>query len=213
MNPFNYCALAYADQWLEKDEQFCKILPNQSENSRLDTLHKALKFYRVTRNWPGKGAERFRPLLKMLDEISISKPLTVNERAEAVAKVINELKPHTDKELFSLATKMLWIWFKHPFIIYDKNAACSLGFKNGLKNNQAEDYYTKWKATFENAKSDVKEACNQLSQQRLWLKYSHKISDKDLRKLSEKSFFHQRVFDNFLWSRKERGIENNYLDL
>ena len=213
MNPFNYCALAYADQWLGKDEQFCKILPDQSQNLRLDTLHEALKFYRVTRNWPGNGIQRFQPLLKILDEISISKPSTDKDRTEAVVKVMKELKSHTHKELFSLATKMLWIWFKHPFIIYDNNAARSIGFENGLKSNQAEDYYAKWLASFENAKSDIKEACNQLPQQHSWLKHSHKISDKELRELSEKPFFHHRVFDNFLWSREERGIENNYIDL
>ena len=212
MNPFNYCALAYADQWLGKDERFCKILPNQSENSRLDTLHEALKFYRVTRNWPGSGIQRFQPLLKILDEISISKPSTVKDRTETVTKVIKELKLHTHKELFSLATKMLWIWFKHPFIIYDNNAARSLGF-NSLTNDCAEDYYKKWESAFKNAKLDIKKACRQLPQQRSWLKHGHKITDNQLKTLSGKRFFHQRVFDIFLWSREERGIENNYIKL
>jgi hypothetical protein len=214
MNPFNYCALAYADQWLGKDKWFCEILPdhNQPEYARLKTLHEALKFYRVTRNWPGNGIERFKPLLEILDEISDSKPSTTLERTQAVAKVVKKLKPHTEKELFSLATKMLWIWFKQPFIIFDKNAASSLGL-NSLSINQAEKYYNKWESAFDNEMSGIEEACRHLPQQRSWLKHGDKITDNELESLSGELFFHQRVFDNFLWSREERGIKNTYINL
>lgn len=208
MNQFNYCALAYADQWLGKDKDFCKILPdhNQPENKRLETLHEALKFYRVTRNWPGSGVQRFRPLLKTLDKISHSKLSTPEHRRQSVAKVVKELNSCTDKELFSLATKVLWIWFKQPFIIFDKNAASSLGF-NSFGINQAEKYYKKWESAFDNVKADIEKACRQLPQQRSWLKHFDKVTDNELKVLAGKLFFHQRVFDNFLWSREERGIE------
>jgi hypothetical protein len=216
MNPFDYCSLAYTDQWLENDQRFCDTLSIANKNrklERLDTLGEALTFYRVARNWPGRGIQRFQPLLKILDEISISKPSAVTDRTKVVTKVINELVVYANSELFSLATKVLWIWFKHPFIIYDGNAARSLGFQYPLTNDRAEDYYRKWEAAFKKAELDIKNACCRLPQQRSWLKHGHKITDNQLKALSGKPFFHQKVFDIFLWSREKRGIENNYIKL
>ena len=211
MNPFNYCALAYADQWLGYDKDFCKILPdrNQPEETRLKTLHEALKFYRVTRNWKGSGKERFRPLLEVFDEINFSKSSAILDRKQIVEEVVKKLKEPAGKETFSLATKMLWIWFKQPFIIFDQNAAASLKL-NSINVNTADEYYHKWESAFNKNKSDIEEACSQLPKQRAWLKYEYqKEIDNELVALSGELFFHHRVFDNFLWGREERKIPWN----
>src|SRR6266478_2572853 len=108
MNPFDYCAMFYADTWLERDHRFCERLPNPAAHSRLQLLAEALRFYRVARCWrklhKDDDETRFQPLLDIMDNIAATAVRPLN-RTELVEAVIIQLEPSIGCEPFSLTTK------------------------------------------------------------------------------------------------------------
>ena len=205
--------MLYADQWIERDHRFCEILPNPSEVSRLSTLAEALNFYGLSRSWSRRydkdDETRFEPLLHILDAFSTTE-ICRSDRTEVVKAVIAQVKPHARKELFSLATKMLWLWFKQPFIIYDGNASKALGFRKRLTDRDSVAYYTHWEAAYERALPNICDACSRLPAQHSWLKHGEKVTEPELQKLGAEPFFRERIFDVFLWSCADRKIPNAY---
>ena len=117
-------------------------------------------------------------------------------------EVENKLKVLLDK-VFS---KFLWNFrafcllvpkIKQPILIYDSQARIALGTKNG----DLDAYYAKWRKEFESNKEEIVDVCSKLPDMNKYA-INQEIGTKEvIKNISNELWFHERVFDIFLWSK------------
>jgi len=198
---FEYCSLQYLNQWLMYDRDYCETLSTGDIEDKLETLKSAGGFYGVARNLPrvfdeGKGYKRYEPVLEILD------PVLKEQFKENPARKIKEIESkisakYGKRSVLSLTTKFLWLKIKQPIVIYDSQARIALDIEKG----DLDGFYIKWKEEFSNHKNQIAVACSRLPELHLYA-IDQNIGTKEyISKISSKSWFHERVFDNYLWSK------------
>lgn len=202
---FEYCSLHYLNQWLTYDRGYCESLSNGSTEEKLSVLKSAGGFYRVSRNLPSKfdekkGLARYQPVLDTLD--SVCSEQFTNNIVKKILEIEREISAKYGKRIvLSLTTKFLWLKIKKPILIYDSQARIALGSNNG----DLLDYYNKWQEGFKHHKKDIEAACYQLSDLHLYA-VDQKMGTKEyIKEVSSKSWFQERVFDIYLWSKGNKA--------
>ncbi len=198
---FEYCSLHYLNLWLSKDKGYSEALAGNDEDEKLSALKDAGGFYRVARNLHSefdekKGLKRYAPLLEILDSVSVAqfKYNSVNEILE-IKKLISE--KYGNREVLSATTKFLWLKIKSPILIYDSQARTALNSKDG----DLQDFYEKWCSDFKRHQEEIENACSKLSELNLYA-VDQKVGTKDyIEKIASESWFHERVFDIYLWNK------------
>lgn len=201
---FEYCSLHYLNQWLNFDRNFCKAFVSRDKTERLETLKKAGSLYRVARNLPRKydlekGYKRYGPVLDILD--SVDKGAFVESPVKRISEIARKIsKKYGDRNVLSLTTKFLWFKFKSPIKIYDSQAKTALGATNG----DLSDFYQKWNSEFDMHRGQIESACSKLPDLHLFA-VDQKIGTREyIQEVSVQQWFHERVFDIFLWSKGNR---------
>lgn len=194
---FEYCSLHYLNQWFTYDMGYCKVFADGNENEKLTALKNAGGFYGVARNLPseydeGKGLDRYKPVLDIIDPLE-PKHFENNtvEKILEVGKRISE--KYGNRGVLSLTTKFLWIKIKQPILIYDSQARLALGSDNGV----LDDYYRRWFKEFNVHQAEIVEVCSKLPAMK---KYAAN-QEVDIRSIALETWFHERVFDIYLWSK------------
>ena len=128
---WEYCSLYYLQQWLSGERRLHDALSGTDERSIREGLSDAVKSFRVARNLPRKydadrGLKRYEPLLEVFlqlqkQEISESNFINVFDNFQSEIS-----KKYGGKKLISLSSKLLWLRYRDPFIIYDSRARTSL---------------------------------------------------------------------------------------
>ncbi len=196
-----YCSLFYLNQWILYDEKYNFALnnPKIKEYEKIKILKEASIYYRIARNFPTKydekkGLQRLEPVYEIIKMVK-SKEFSDNP----VEKILRVKEKISNKyggiKLLSATTKILWIKIKHPIIIYDSQAVNALGSKPGDLN----EYYHKWKDEYNIVKKEIKNACLDLEKINKYV-VNQKIATKEyIRNISQNEWFHERVFDAYLW--------------
>jgi hypothetical protein len=102
-----------------------------------------------------------------------------------------------NKKVFSLTTKFLWLKLKRPIIMYDSQARIALG----TKNDNLTDYYEKWLKNFDKCEDQIKQACAKLSNLHLYTVNYEMEREEYIKSISSERWFHERVFDIYLWNK------------
>lgn len=198
---FEYCSLHYLNQWLTYDRGYCQALSKGDNENKLTALKNAGGFYRVARNLPSefdekKGIARYQPVLEILDEVDQNQ-FQVNpvERILEIERKISE--KYGNRNVLSLTTKFLWLKVKQPILIYDLQARIAVGTENG----NLDAYYEKWQEAFKKHQNQVKNACSKLPDLHLYAVDQEVGTKEYIKDVSSKSWFHERVFDIYLWSK------------
>lgn len=200
---FEYCSLQYLNQWLTYDSKFCDALSGSKREDKLAALKKAGGFYRVARNLPREFDDeneipRYSPILDIIDNVN---PNDFQENT--VAKILEIEKQisekYGNKKVLSLTTKFLWLKLQSPIIIYDSQARIALGTKDG----DLTAYYEQWRNDFQQNETQIKQACEKLSNFYLYTYSADQevATEKNIQAISSKQWFHERVFDIFLWNK------------
>ncbi|MBT3168670.1 MAG: hypothetical protein HN334_02245 [Candidatus Cloacimonetes bacterium] len=202
-----YCSLHYLNQWITKDHKFCIILSNGNKEEKIQALKEAGNFYGIARNLPlkydvKKGIQRYKPVLDIIDNVNLDyfKENPIKKIIEIEGKIS---KQYGDRGVLSLTTKFLWLKIQHPVIIYDSQAKNALGLKTALY----ESYYEKWLCEFLKRENEIKEKCEELAKiHKYAITYQKntkidigKNAKKYIKKISSEKWFHERVFDIYLW--------------
>ena len=201
---FKYCALQYLNQWLDRDSTYCETLSNEaaSEEDKLECLAKSAAFYKIARNLPEKFDKqqyipRYKPLLSIIEsqkQSSFSGASLVN----AILSVEREIsKQYGNRKLLSLTTKVLWLKFRSPIIIYDSRARATLR----VKGSDLGEYYKQWNLEYRKHEDEIAKACDSLKD--VWEYTSNiKVANSTyVMQTAEQQWFKERVFDIYLWSR------------
>jgi len=213
---FKYPSLHYLNQWLSYDSKYCEALSQDDKNNKLSALKNAASFYKVARNLPcecekNKRVARYEPILDILDSIDqgqfqdnpvneiLKKILETEELiSDQYYKQYNQDNHPKKKKVLSLTTKFLWLKIKQPIIIYDSRARKALETENGNLDTY-DTYYKKWQEKFEKHQNEIKEACSKLPALHEYAVDQELGTEKYIKNVSSESWFHERVFDSYLW--------------
>jgi len=198
---FEYCSLHYLNQWLTYDMGYCQALANGNKSEKLTALKNAGGFYRVARNLPSeydekKGLARYEPVLDIIDPL---KPIQFeNNPVEEILEIEKSIsEKYGNRSVLSLTTKFLWIKIKQPILIYDSQARIAVGTENGV----LDAYYEKWREEFKANQREIVEVCSKLPDMNKYT-VNQEIGTKEyIREISNETWFHERVFDIYLWNK------------
>ena len=199
-----FCSLQYLNQWLERDKKYHNALVKGSRDEKLNLLREASVFYRVARNLPrkydiDKSLRRLEPILEKIDPLKASN-FKENPEAE-INKISNQISAvYGGSSVLSLTTKFLWLKFKNPILIYDSQARSALGSKNG----DLHSFYAKWRSAYSIKQDEIKSTCEKLSNLSLYTVNPDLATSSYINKISSEDWFHERVFDIYLWNKGDQ---------
>ena len=202
MPPYiEYCALHYLDQWFSKERRIRAGLRSNDDEVMLRSLADAMSFFQVARNFPKKydvclGRRRYAPLLKVVKSVSGEPRPKRNDFTRVVEHFRRSIsQAYGGRDVLSASTKLLWLLYRDPIIIYDSRVRSVLKSSTG----DYSEYVAKWDEGFRSHSRVIARACGTLDGHRRLLSCGHLISDTQLRAVCKKKWFHRRVYDIYLW--------------
>lgn len=195
-NMYGFYAMSYLNQWLKNDSHWHRILnSDQPRSNKLGAIKEAATYYRVARNWRQASEEdgRYGAILDFLDS---AEPPQMDSIAAYVTKSAEQLRSlNGDRNVLSLTSKMLWVKFKSPVVIYDTQAKRALG----LTGDDYSKFVKVWHDHFSVEKNAIEVACAQLENAiRFCVRPDLHIDE--FRSFAFADFFMERVFDIRLWT-------------
>ena len=118
--------LGYLLQWSTLEKEIFDGLRSPSHDERLRALNRAAAFFRIARNLPIKreqGAERLSPVLEMFDQLPENPP---DDVMAAVIEFQDRLSAIYGRRALSFSSKVLWLRYRAPIVIYDAQARRAL---------------------------------------------------------------------------------------
>ncbi len=201
---FKFCALHYLNLWLKDDRKFYQDFHSGNET---DALMKAGALFKVARNLPEEYDkngldEPYRPedhRYRHVREILQGYNDAILQKMGPVA-LVDEIQrrissAYGNRGVLSLTTKFLWVKYRSPIVIYDRQAREALeSSKNSLAGNY-EKFHASWATGYRRHEDEIAEACESLPKVRDYCL----DSDADIAPLVSQSWFRERVFDIYLW--------------
>jgi hypothetical protein len=197
---FEFCALYYLNQWLKNDRAYRSAILKKSPSLVLRGIADAASFYGIARNLPTKfdvkaGKQRYEPLLPILN----SKPSNKLTNATVLQFVSNVREAisaqYGDQGTLSAATKLLWLMYRTPVIIYDSQARDALGTRAG----DLETYYACWRSAFRSHTKAIAAACLVLPGASAYCIDPWTATPAYIERHASQRWFQERVFDVYLW--------------
>jgi hypothetical protein len=196
---FHYAACTYLNEYVVTDEPCIESLQSTAltDDEVCEALSKMATDYGISRNFSDVERlewRRYRPVLQVLRTAS---PPAEDDGVDCVLLFEMELKRITGKDLLSAASKMLWMRFKHPIVIYDSltwKYFVGRGVLNDTKSSYGQ-FCSEWRAEFDRKLPEIQQACRELIPFRRFTL----AKDMDATKLEEITgslWFHERVFDH-----------------
>ncbi|QDW66700.1 hypothetical protein [Luteimonas granuli] len=191
MPRFDYFALHYLKLWEGGDQALHTDL--SSDNPTLEALTKAMHAFRISRSFRGIAeAGNRKYVLESL--LGVGK-----DGAKAVNKLASKFEDRFSKENLSAASKLLWFRHRSPFLVYDRNAVTALSALASRRIPRSYDEFEKvWRSEFKKVEAQVAAACGRLTS--LHRYFHHAYGEDELEHLVSSLWFHERVFDVYLWA-------------
>jgi hypothetical protein len=199
--PFEFCALRFLVQW----EQGEKALHEQiAGNPSLTQIRSALRYFQVARTFKGlKSDEAAQAVADAFREVAGRSQLSPEEKVSALASRFQERFKQFN---LSASSKLLWLKFKEPYVIYDSRAVRALkdmGCKLKDKITYGE-YCRHWREHYGQREAAIKKAASRLPEVKAFLPPWHR-TEAELTQLAAQPWFLERVFDIYLWERGGEG--------
>jgi hypothetical protein len=195
--PFEYCATRFLLQWQRHELMLYEAF---SSNPTKESISKALAYFRVSRNFPDLKKTPNK-LIKIKNALMDVKH---GEKHQTSCEKVIELSRKFEEEFnqfnLSAATKLLWLSYRSPYIVYDKRAVKALKQKYGHKFDvrDYDEYSSLWRAEYNKVEPKLKIAIKNLPNGRPYMPNTS-LTDTELTELANQSWFKERVFDIFLW--------------
>jgi hypothetical protein len=199
MTNFKYYAINYLDDWCESDRGFVEgICASENHDQRLACLWKAANYYKVARTLPViPEKRRLGRALESIDAVADS--ITADNVDAIVWELEKTFQSVYGKYALSAASKFLWIRHRSPVVIYDGQAYQTLK-RLGPKfaAGSYKTYRRQWVRHFAEHIDAIQKACAGLHRVKDF-SLAHDMPDSELAALAAERWFHERVFDKFLW--------------
>ncbi len=196
MPSFEFCAFRFLSQWEESEYALHNAF--RSAPAEKD-IRKALSYFQVARNFEGlKEPATATFILQCLTEVRSDRALSSpHEKVDKLAKIL-ETRFHQYN--LSAASKLLWLSYREPYIVYDNRAVTALQDDFGHRFD-VRDYsaYSKvWREEYISFEASIQSAVEQLPKGRMFMR-ACPFSDQELVRRAKETWFLERVFDAFLW--------------
>jgi len=196
MPSFEFCAFRFLTQWQEDE---CALHNVIAVVPTIKAIRDALSYFQVARNFAGlKQPENAEFILTSLTTVRTSRVLSgPNDKVTTLAKAFNE---RFNRYNLSAASKLLWLSCRAPYIIYDTRAVNALigTFGHNIAERDYPGYSQVWREEYERHEAAIQAAVEQLPKGRLFMR-PWAVSDQELVRMAEETWFMERVFDIFLW--------------
>lgn len=196
---FRFFALNYLNDWCGTDKPLHDDLRSNKTEIRLDAVQRIAKAYKISRNFRLISED------KRLDNVLIALDNMPDQITESnVSDIVNDLAARFESKYgeyaISAASKFLWFRHQTPVVIFDNNAKSRLGKLSGrnLGSTDYPKYYAKWREQFAMHSESIKAACSELTPVKDFSLAYH-MTKETLTELVQNDWFHERVFDQFLW--------------
>ena len=195
--PFEYCAARFLRQWQKREATLYEAI---SSTPSEDSIAEALAYFQVSRNF-AKLRENPKNLGKIQRALVAVRG---DEKFPSACNKVMELSRRFEKEFdqfnLSAATKLLWLSYRSPYVVYDKRAVTALKrhFRHKFDSRSYAEYASAWRTEYAMAEAGIAKAIANLPTGRAFMPKTT-LTDTDLTKLAKQSWFKERVFDIFLW--------------
>lgn len=168
----HFAALHYLNEWKRKEERLYRRFHESKDDNRRTAIADAAAKFGVART------------LRKQHDATIQR----------ISKRIS--KKYGRRQVLSATTKLLWLKFRSPVIIYDRQARKALK----LKKVDFGEYWERWQERFKQQHAEIQDACGSLIDV---LRYviDPAVTESEVQTLSRARWFHERVFDSYLWHR------------
>ena len=187
---FEFCALKFLIQWQRYESALHTAFSQAPTECDIDA---ALKFFRVARSFRSSD-DRLVSILSSLNDARHNQSLSNPQ--EKVKYLTSIFSQKFGKKNISAASKLLWLSYRSPFIVYDGRAIKALN-RFGHKFVSYAQYSIAWRQEYAEAEDSIWSAVGQLPSVKKFARYP--ISDAELVELANAQWFRERVFDMFLW--------------
>jgi len=200
---FRYAAFTYLYEWVCYDRRSIDVLaftrtsePEPEVACR--ELISVAKHYDIIRNFKlGEETSRLLPAWNALKEIG--KPVSQEDAKERINQLVAKLRPTYGRDLWSAASKFLWMRFQSPIVIYDSITwkwMCAKG--DCPSGGTYDDFYDTWQIKFAEYKVDILDACEELKELSTATKFfgPDKPTREEFEATVSSGWFAERVFDH-----------------
>jgi hypothetical protein len=167
---------------------------------RLAGVQKAAGYFRIARTMRRaydleRGLERLAPALETLEHPRFRR-VSADNLLSIIARLRTQLgEAYGNRDLLSAATKLLWLIHPEHVLIFDSQARIALGTPIG----DYGAFVGSWRFAFQKDEPAIGSACAELVGMHQHLLCAPTVSPRQLKDLSNESWFKMRVFDIYLW--------------
>lgn len=193
--PFEFCALRFLIQWKSKEQ--CLHRDIRAEPT-VNQFRSALRYFKVARNFKGLGEEDIAVLaLRAFMEVREQDNITPEEKVIMLAR---RFKADGFQANLSAASKLLWLKYRGPLVIYDSRAVAALTahFGRDIGNKNYHKYCEVWRGEYKRHVEKIDKAVRQLQHVRDFMP-TWRMSNETLLRMANRPWFKERVFDIYLW--------------
>ena len=161
----------------------------------------AVRFFIVARNLPRKydveiGLRRYEPLLNIFQSFTAYRSPSSVDFIDHVDQFLKKLSSlYGKRNLMSLSSKLLWLRYRDPFIIYDSRVRTAIGVRPG---NYSE-FVKAWLSHYQHLESEIADVCRSLPSLLHYFFPFTSDEEQVAQAICSESWFHRRVFDIYLW--------------
>lgn len=191
---FEYLALRAFLLWDQDESTLHEGIRN---NPTPEIIRQSLRHFGVARSFAGIRSDvtALQDIANALRDVTQHGDLTANEAQEKVMLLTKQFKTRFKRSSVSAASKLLWLKHRTPFIIYDRRAVRALGF---ARKSEYSDYCVEWRRRYQDSRDAIVAAAGRLSEIGGFVS-SWRKSPEDLATLIREDWFHERIFDVYLW--------------
>jgi hypothetical protein len=200
---FRYAAFTYLYEWVCYDRHFVDVLAftrtsEPEPEVACQELISAAKHYDIIRNFKlEEETSRLLPAWNALKEIG--KPVSPEDAKESVSQLVESLRRPYGLDLWSAASKFLWVRFQSPIVIYDSITWDWMCRKGSCPRGGGYDgFYDAWQRKFAENEAEILTACKELKELSTATKFfgPDRPTEEDFEATVSSGWFAERVFDH-----------------
>jgi hypothetical protein len=199
-----FCALRYLLLWTQKEKNI-NLQTNSIEADEIEIeLRKGLNYFRISRNFKNlDGKDKARIILDSIEKAGSKKSSTPEKN---VVYLAHKFKDDFGQFNLSAASKLLWLKYQHPYIIYDSRAVVGLKTINSeFLDKDYTEFSRVWHTEYNKIKKDIVTAANKLPSLHMYFSDFYG-TPKSIKELVSKEWFLERIFDIYLWELGEKKL-------
>jgi hypothetical protein len=192
----------FLDQWVRHEASLHDALQTTDPVALRSALQRTATFFRTVRNLRRSSDEAAGlPRLELLRRSFFAVKGRATSDVQFAATTIQLARAighhYGGRSYLSLASKLLWTKFRHPFLIYDSVVRRELGTANG----DYLAYVSAWQSRYFEEAPSIRAACQHVAASNTHMFKALSLSPSEARRILRSEWFQRRVMDILLWKR------------